>query len=75
MNILKRIRFSLPLRQNRLEKLETLQLSATHSLHLVRVDGQEYLLLGGGGQPVILPTFLKPNPCPIPVQEGTEWLP
>lgn len=71
MNILKRIRFSLPLRQNRLEKLETLQLSATQSLHLVRVDGLEYLLLGGGGQPVILPTFIKPNPYPNLVQEGT----
>lgn len=71
MNILKRIRFSLPLRQNRLEKLETLQLSATQSLHLVRVDGLEYLLLGGGGQPVILPTFSKPNPCLNLVQEGT----
>ncbi len=71
MNILKRIRFSLPLRQNRLEKLETLQLSATQSLHLVRVDGLEYLLLGGGGQPVILPTFIRPNQCPNLVQEGT----
>ena len=69
MNLLKRIRFSLPLKHNRLEKLETLQLTATQCLHLVRVDGLEYLL-AGGGQPVILPTFSKPHPCPNLVQEG-----
>lgn len=72
MNILKRIRFSLPLRQNRLEKLETLQLSATQSLHLVRVDGLDYLLVGGGGQPVILQTVSKPHQFPNFVEKGTE---
>lgn len=64
MNILKRIRFSLPLRQNRLEKLETLQLSVSQSIHLVRVDGLDYLLFSGGGQPVILPTLSNVPPCP-----------
>ena len=70
MNILKHIRFSLPLRQTRLEKLETLQLSATQSLYLVRVDGLDYLLLSGGGQPIILPTISKPHPCPNPGEEN-----
>ena len=71
MNILKRIRFSLPLRQNRLEKLETLQLSTTQSIHLVRVDGLDYLLFSGGAQPVILPTLSKLHPCPNLAPETT----
>ncbi len=73
MNILKRIRFSLPLRHNRLEKLETLQLSASQSLHLVRVDGLDYLV-GGSGQPVMLPTVSKPPADPNPVKEDSRWL-
>lgn len=56
MNFFKKFHISIPMRIRRMEKLETMSLGPAQSLHLVRVDEQDYLILLSGGQPAIFPT-------------------
>lgn len=56
MNFFKKFQISIPMRKRRMEKLETLSLGPAQFLHLVRVDGQDYLVLLNGGHPAIFPT-------------------
>jgi hypothetical protein len=59
MTFFKKFHISMPVRTKRMEKLETLSLGPSQYLHLVRVDGQDYIVLLGGGHSTILP---KPAP-------------
>ena len=61
MTLFHKFRISIPIRSRRMEKLETLSLGPVQSLHLVRVDGQEYLVLLGGGNASMLPAPQTPR--------------
>ena len=55
MNILRKLQLAFPTASKRMVRLETLPIAPSQALHLIRVDGTEYLVALGAGHPSIVP--------------------
>ena len=59
MNILRKLQLVFPSTNKRMVRVETLPIAPSQALHIVRIDGAEYLVALGAGPPAILPLALR----------------
>ena len=55
MNFLKNLQLSFPAVKKRMFRLETVPLAPSQTIHLIRVDSLEFLIVAGGGGSAIVP--------------------
>lgn len=70
MNILRKLQLAFPTASKRMVRLETLPIAPSQALHLIRVDGTEYLVALGAGHPSIVPLGSVALPTSDPVLAG-----
>ena len=71
MNIFRKLQLAFPTANRRMVRLETLPIAPSQALHLIQIDGTEYLVAIGAGHPSIVPLGLVGLPTIDPVLTGS----